>query len=59
MIKSFFISMVDPEYGKSDALGKNIKGLSKQLKGAGQYPMDFTRPSAGIAGSVCGPNGCQ
>ena len=69
MAKMFFVSMVDPEVGKVDALGRSTssptllksKKSSLVAKGSGnQYGLGFSNPSAGSSfGPVCGPNGCQ
>ena len=62
MIKSFFISMIDPEYGEPDALGKQkaskVKGGAKNNNAASQFGLGFSN-SAGSFGSVCGPGGCK
>jgi len=67
MLKMFFVSMVDPEVGKTDALGRSTmdtlggKKKSSNSKSAGnQYGLGFSNPSSGGAsfGAVCGPNGC-
>ena len=63
MIKSFFISMVDPEYGEPDALGKQkaskVKGGAKNTA-ASQFGLGFSNAAGGGSfGSVCGPGGCK
>ena len=64
MIKSFFISMIDPEYGEPDALGKQkpskVKGGAKNNNAASQFGLGFGNAAGGGSfGSVCGPGGCK
>ena len=58
MIKSFFITMFDPEYGmevKGPLANSNIK-RSGALSSSGGFGMGVGGSSN--FGSVCGPNGC-
>lgn len=56
--------MVDPEIGKTDALGRSTTdtlGKSKKSSNAGgnQFGLGFSNPAGGSSfGAVCGPNGC-
>lgn len=66
MFKMFFVSMVDPEVGKTDALGRSTtdtlgKGKkSSTSAGGNQYGLGFSNPAGGASmGPVCGPNGCS
>ena len=64
MIKSFFTSMIDPEYGEPDALGKQkaskVKGGANNNNAASQFGLGFGNAAGGGSfGSVCGPGGCK
>jgi hypothetical protein len=59
MAKSFFKSLINPEYGKPDALGRQTitdKKNSKSNKSSNHFGGLFT---GGSMGPVCGPNGCS
>ena len=63
MTKSFFVSLVDPNYGKPDALGRIEKNNKGKVKPSNEpvstLGFGFGGPIGGAAGPVCGPNGCH
>ena len=59
MIKSFFVTMFDPEYGmeeKGPLANSNIKRTGS-LSASGGFGMGVGGSNS--FGSVCGPNGCS